>query len=89
MIFTSEGFFEVVIEGWPEWDLNSRPLNSVQTLYRLSYQAISSTRTQSQLCKAAPISWFVQCQISCRLLPSSVATFILIVYFSFFVQVIT
>ena len=31
MIFTTEGFFEVAIEGWPEWDLNSRLLNSVQT----------------------------------------------------------
>ena len=27
-----EGFFEVAIEGWSEWDLNPRPLNSVQTL---------------------------------------------------------
>ena len=24
--------FEVVIESWPEWDLNLRPLSSVQTL---------------------------------------------------------
>ena len=24
--------FEVAIESWPEWDLNPRPLNSVQTL---------------------------------------------------------
>ena len=23
---------EAAIESWPEWDLNSRPLNSVQTL---------------------------------------------------------
>ena len=43
---------------------------------RLSYQAMSSTRTQSQICTAAPISSFVQCQISFRLLPSSLATFI-------------
>ena len=27
-----EGFLEVAIESWPEWDLNPRPLNSVQTL---------------------------------------------------------
>ena len=26
------GFFEVATEKWPEWDLNPRPLNSVQTL---------------------------------------------------------
>ena len=32
MVFTTEGLFEVAIEGWPEWDLNPRPLNSVQTL---------------------------------------------------------
>ena len=30
-IFTTEGLFEVAIESWPEWDLNPRPLNSVQT----------------------------------------------------------
>ena len=32
MVFTTEGFFEVAIESWPEWDLNPQPLNSVQTL---------------------------------------------------------
>ena len=32
MVFTTEGFFEIAIESWPEWDLNPRPLNSVQTL---------------------------------------------------------
>ena len=32
MVFTTEGFFEVAIESWPGWDLNPRPLNSVQTL---------------------------------------------------------
>ena len=31
-LFTTEGFFEVAIESWPEWDLNPRPVNSVQTL---------------------------------------------------------
>ena len=30
-IFTTEGLFDVAIESWPEWDLNPRPLNSVQT----------------------------------------------------------
>ena len=29
MVFITEGFFEVAIESWPEWDLNPRPLNSV------------------------------------------------------------
>ena len=32
MIFTTEGLPEVAIENWPEWDLNPRPLGSVQTL---------------------------------------------------------
>ena len=48
---------------------------------RLSYEAMSSTRTQSQLCTAIPISSFVQCQVSHQLLSSSVATFILIEIF--------
>ena len=43
MVFTTEGFLEVAIESWPEWDLNSRPLR------------MSSTRSQSQLCTATPI----------------------------------
>ena len=29
MVFITEGFLEVAIESWPEWDLNPRPLNSV------------------------------------------------------------
>ena len=24
MVFTTEGFLEVAIESWPEWDLNPR-----------------------------------------------------------------
>ena len=32
MVFTTDGFFEVAIESWPEWDLNPQPLNSVQML---------------------------------------------------------
>ena len=81
MVFITEGFFEVAIESWLAWDLNPRPLNSVQMFRpsnRLSYQAMSSTRTQSQLCIATPISSFVQCHISFRLLPSSVAKFLFI-----------
>ena len=31
MCITTDGFFEVAIESWPEWDLNPQPLNSVQT----------------------------------------------------------
>ena len=46
-----------------------------------SYQAMSSTHTQSQLCTATPISSFAQCPISFRLFRSSVATFNLIEVF--------
>ena len=48
---------------------------------RLSYQTMSSTCTQSQLCAATPVSPFVQCPTSFRPLPSSVATFISIEIF--------
>ena len=36
MVFITEGFFEVAIESWPEWDLNARPLNSV-TKIKIAY----------------------------------------------------
>ena len=32
MVLTTERLFEVAIESWTLWDLNPRPLNSVQTL---------------------------------------------------------
>ena len=32
MVFRTEEFLEVAMESWPEWDLNPRPLNSVQML---------------------------------------------------------
>ena len=32
MVFTTDRFSEVAVERCPEWDLNLRPLNSVQTL---------------------------------------------------------
>ena len=32
MVVTTEGFLEIAIESWTEWDLNPWPLNSVQTL---------------------------------------------------------
>ena len=55
----TEGFFfEVVIENWPEWDL----IITFRRSNRLSYQTMSSTRTQNQLYIATPISSFVQCQ---------------------------
>ena len=32
IVFTTEAFFEVVIESLPEWDLNPQQLNSVHML---------------------------------------------------------
>ena len=32
MLFSTDRFFEVAIESWPEWNLNPRLMNSVQTL---------------------------------------------------------
>ena len=32
MVFTTEGLLEVAIESWPEKDLNTQPLNSIQKL---------------------------------------------------------
>ena len=32
MVFTTERFFEITIEGWSEGNLNPRPLNSIQKL---------------------------------------------------------
>ena len=32
VVFSIEGFFEVAIEKWTEWDLNPQPLNFVETL---------------------------------------------------------
>ena len=31
MVYTEE-LFDVAVKSWPEWDLNPRPMNSVQTL---------------------------------------------------------
>ena len=28
IVFTNEGFLEIAVESWPEWDLNPRPLKS-------------------------------------------------------------
>ena len=49
---------EVAIESRPEWDLNPQPLNSpLRRSNWLRYQAMSSTRTQNQLCTAFPNSF--------------------------------
>ena len=51
------------------------------TTEKIKLTGLGLTRTQSQLCTTTPISSFVQCQVSFRLLPSSVTTFILIKIF--------
>ena len=57
MAFTTEGFFEVARESWSEWDLNPWPLPILfRHSDRLSYQAMSWTCSQSQLCTATSIS---------------------------------
>ena len=50
MVFTTEGFSEVAIESWPEWDLNPRPLNSVYIyiyIYIYACAYINLTRANS------------------------------------------
>ena len=37
VMFTTEEFLEVAIERLSKWDLNPRPLNSVQTIKYIKY----------------------------------------------------
>ena len=62
MVFTTERLFEVAIASWPEWDLNPRPLNSVQTLQptELSGHEFNS-HSESTLCSH---SNFIVCSVS-------------------------
>ena len=76
MVFTTDVFFEVAIESWPELDLNPRPLNSVSRSNRLNYQVMSATRAKNQLCTATSISCLLSATFRFGCLPSSVATFI-------------
>ena len=54
MVFITEEFLEAAIESWPEWDLNPRPLNSVQNyiyihfLYRSFVSLIKSKKTSNK-----------------------------------------
>ena len=36
MVFTTEGFLEVAIESWPEWDLNPRLRLKKKQMWRLT-----------------------------------------------------
>ena len=49
MVITTEGFLKIAIGSWSTWNLNQNPLNSAQSLDRLSYQAMSFTRTSVEL----------------------------------------
>ena len=52
MVFTTEGFFEVAIESWFEWDLNPRSLNSVHIyIYILQSRCNNNARYFSKLLK--------------------------------------
>ena len=42
MVFITEGFFEVAIERWPEWDLIPRPLNSHIHKHIYTYKLVTS-----------------------------------------------
>ena len=57
MAFITEEFFELAIESWPQWGIWTHvhwiPFRRSN---QLSYQTVSSARTQSQLCRATSIS---------------------------------
>ena len=78
MVFTTEAFLEVAIESWLEWDLNPRPLNSVQKLQptELSGHEFKSLSEPTLYRYSNFISLF-SVHVSFRSLPSSVATFAL------------
>ena len=78
MVFTTEAFLEVAIESWLEWDLNPRPLNSVQKLQptELSGHEFKSLSEPTLYRFSNFISLF-SVHVSFRSLPSSVATFAL------------
>ena len=78
MVFTTEGLFQEAIEGWPEWDLNPRPLNFVQTLLptEQSGQEFNSHSEPTLYSYSIFIVCsVVQCQISFQLIPSTIAKF--------------
>ena len=62
MVLTTDGFWEVALESWPGRTSNQLTLSRHSN--EVTYQTMSSTCTQSQLCTATPFSLFVQCHIS-------------------------
>ena len=50
MVLITEGFLEVAIEYWPEWDLNPEPLNFVVCMYVYIYMYITNLLRHEQVC---------------------------------------
>ena len=55
IVFTNNGFFEVGIESWLDWDLNPRPHIRLRCSHQLRYYAMSPTHIQSQIYRATPL----------------------------------
>ena len=69
IIFTTEGFLKVAIESWPQCDLNSRPLNSVQTLYPTELSRHEFNIAFSYHCRyfsknCLPFKIFIYCKLN-------------------------
>ena len=78
MVFTTDGFLEVAIESWPEWDLNPRPLNSVQTLKPTEVSCHEfNLLPEPTLYNYSNFVSLFSIDVSFRSLPSSVVTFAL------------
>ena len=83
MVFTTEEFFKVAIESWREWDLNLRPLNSVQTLYpiKLSGHEFNS-HSEPNLCS---YSNFIVCSVLSFI--SAIAFVLFLVYIYIYIYI--
>ena len=76
MVFTTEGFLEVAIGSWPEWNLNPRPLNSVQMLKSIELSGHEfNSLSEPTLYNYSNFISLLSVHVSFRSLHSSVATF--------------
>ena len=66
-VFTTGNFFGVDIESWPEWNLNRRPLNSVERLSATELPAHELNSHLEPTLYTTSFSSFVQCHILIRL----------------------
>ena len=86
MVFITEGFFEVAIESWPEWDLNPRPLNSVQKLQPTELSGHDfNLHSEPNLYS---YSNFIFCSVS-HFISAIAFVSVTFVFIEFFVEVIT